>query len=133
MQILLPPLPIQHRIRTPYIRLSIHILPNTSMHRNPLQLHIRAIPTRGSRNIKRLRCCGRQCPIRIIDLLEPIVVCPRRGKGEFGACGLVRVAFRDAAFDFAEEALHEGFEEREAAADDGDVEFEGGPDGFFGA
>jgi hypothetical protein len=45
----------------------------------------------------------------------------------------VRVAFRDAAFDFAEEALHEGFEEREAAADDGDVEFEGGPDGFFGA
>lgn len=103
------------------------------MHRNPLQLHIRAIPARGSRHIMRLRRRRRQCPTRIIDLLEPIVVRPRRGEGEFGACGLVRVAFRDAAFDFAEEALHEGFEEGEAAADDGDVEFEGGPDGFFGA
>lgn len=133
MQILLPPLPIQYRTRTPHIRPPIYILPDTRMHRDPLQLHIRAILARRSRHMKRLRCRRRQCPIRIIDRLEPVIVCPGRGKGKFGPGRRLRVAFRDTAFDFAEEALHEGFEEWEAAADDGDVEFEGGPDGFFGA
>jgi hypothetical protein len=65
--------------------------------------------------------------------LKAIVGCTRSREGKFGAGGGLRVAFRDAAFDFAEEALDEGFEEREAAADDGDVEFETGPDGFSGA
>lgn len=52
---------------------------------------------------------------------------------EFGAGGRLRAVFRDTTFNLSKEALHEWFEEWEAAADNGDVEFEAGPDGFLGA
>ena len=40
--------------------------------------------------------------------------------------------FGDSASHFAEEALNQRFHEWETATDDGDIEFETSPDGFFG-
>jgi hypothetical protein len=62
----------------------------------------------------------------ITNLLKAVVICPRGI--EFCSGGRVRAVSRDTTPDFAKEALHKWFEEGKAAADNGDVEFEAGPD-----
>jgi hypothetical protein len=52
---------------------------------------------------------------------------------EFWDGGRLRPVSRDTTFDFSKEALHEWFEQWEAAAYNGDIKFEAGPDGFLGA
>jgi hypothetical protein len=67
----------------------------------------------------------------ITNHLKAVVICARGM--EFCIGGRVRAVSRDTTPDFAKEALHEWFEEWEAAADNGDIEFEASPDGFLGA
>lgn len=67
----------------------------------------------------------------ITNPLEAVVICA--GGIEFRSGRRVRVVSRDTTPDFSKEALYEWFEEGEAAADNSNVEFEAGPDGFLGA
>lgn len=67
----------------------------------------------------------------LTDLSKAVVGSARRMK--FGVRRWLRAVSRYTTFDLSKKTLHERFEEWEAAADDGNVEFEAGPDGFLGA
>lgn len=64
--------------------------------------------------------------------IEELVQSIRRAGRVISTAGGIRT-FRGAGPHAAEDALKEGLHQQQAAGDDGDVDFQHGPDGFEGA